>query len=371
MKSARKFTFVGLLIILLGCGLIAAGVIRSRVGQRQGSAGSEAAQNKDISVVADGLQVPWGLAVLPDNELLVTERPGTLTHLSPGRQHYQVKGVAPTAEGGLLGLALDPRFSENHQIYMYMTTKDGDTLTNQIERYTYADDQLSNRQVIFGGIPGSNVHDGGRLAFGPDGYLYATTGDANNQESAQDKTSLSGKILRLTTDGQPAPGNPFGTAIYSYGHRNPQGLAWDEKGQLWETEHGRSVTASGYDELNLIRAGANYGWPVIQGDDAQAGMVSPVAQSGPDTTWAPSGMAYADGSLFFGGLRGQALFEAKVQPDNSVKLRKHYTKQYGRLRTVISSGDYLYVTTSNTDGRGTPKQGDDKILKIRVSSIKD
>jgi glucose/arabinose dehydrogenase len=370
MKSARMYTLIGLVLVLIGAGLIAGGVIKNQARQKQASTQSTTPQtSKDIEVVAEGLQVPWGLVVLPNDELLVTERPGTLTRISSDKKHYKIDGVTPTSEGGLLGLAVDPDFETNRHIYVYLTTEDSEGLTNQIERYTLDDDKLSDKQVIFDGIPGSANHDGGRLAFGPDGYLYVTTGDAGNEESAQDKTALSGKILRITTDGQPAPGNPFSSAVYSYGHRNPQGLAWDNKGQLWETEHGRSGIASGYDELNLIKPGNNYGWPAVQGDDAQPGMVRPVLHSGADDTWAPSGMAYANGSLYFGGLRGQALFEAALGANNSATLTKHFHKQYGRIRTVVADGDYLYMTTSNTDGRGDPKPGDDRIIKIKLASL--
>lgn len=323
----------------------------------------------ELSQVAQDLTVPWGLAVLPGGDLLVTERTGTLKRIGNDRRSYTIEGVTPTSEGGLLGLALDPEFADNRRIYLYLTTQTSAGYTNRIERYVYADDTLAGRRVIFSGIPGSQTHDGGRIEFGPDGFLYVATGDARNEAAAQDTGSLAGKILRITADGAAAPGNPFGNAVYSYGHRNPQGLAWDDRGRLWATEHGRSGAASGFDELNLIKPGANYGWPVIQGDETREGMETPVGHSGPDTTWAPASLTYADGSLFFGGLRGESLYEAKIAGDDNVTLVAHFREEFGRLRTVLAHDDVLFVTTSNTDGRGTPQPADDKIYRIRLSAL--
>ncbi|HWQ99627.1 MAG TPA: PQQ-dependent sugar dehydrogenase, partial [Candidatus Methylomirabilis sp.] len=201
-------------------------------------------------------------------------------------------------------------------------------------------------------------------AFGPDGKLYVTTGDAGRDRNAQDKTSLAGKILRLNDDGTVPDDNPFGTAVWSYGHRNPQGLVWDDQGRLWATEHGRSGILSGFDELNLIEKGKNYGWPAIQGDDKKEGLVTPVINSGANETWAPSGAVYVDGSVFFAGLRGETLYEARVN-DTPVTLKKHLVGQYGRLRAVVLGPDGdLYLTTSNLDGRGTPVTDDDRIVRI-------
>ncbi|HEX7259357.1 MAG TPA: PQQ-dependent sugar dehydrogenase [Candidatus Saccharimonadia bacterium] len=323
--------------------------------------------SKDIETIAQNLTVPWGIAFLPGGDLLVTERSGTLQRIGKDNQKHAIDGVQHVGEGGLLGVALDPKFSANHRIYLYMTTKTGNALTNRIERYVYENRVLSQRQIILQNIPGEANHDGGRLAFGPDGFLYVTTGDAGNSALAQNKSSLAGKILRLTADGLPAPGNPLNSTIYSYGHRNPQGLAWDKQGQLWATEHGRSGIQSGFDELNLIKPGANYGWPLIQGDETRPGMEKPVAHSGPNETWAPASLAYANGSLFFGGLRGESLYEATITGDNTVALQVHFRGGYGRLRTVAVNNQALYVTTSNTDGRGQAKPGDDKVIRIKLS----
>ncbi len=247
---------------------------------------------KDIEIIAENLQIPWEIAFLPDGDLLVTERPGMLKRIGKERRVYAIEGVEPIGEGGLLGMVLHPRFSENHWMYLYLTTKNGDSLINRVERYRFERDRLAEKTIIIDNIPGAAYHDGGRIAFGPDGYLYVTTGDSGKSDLAQDISSLAGKILRLKDDGSIPPDNPFGNVVWSYGHRNSQGLAWDDKRRLWATEHGRSGILSGLDELNLIEKGKNYGWPAIQGDETETGMESPVIQSGPDETWAPAGIAF-------------------------------------------------------------------------------
>ncbi len=325
---------------------------------------SEAAE-KDIKVIAENLQIPWEIAFLPNGDVLVTERPGTLKRIGKGGRVYNIESVEHVGEGGLLGLALHPLFAKNNWIYLYFTTKVGDGLQNRVQRYRMESDQLTEKTIIIDNIPGAANHDGGRIAFGPDGYLYITTGDAGNSNFAQDTTSLAGKILRLKDDGSILPDNPFGNAVYSYGHRNPQGLAWDNKGQLWATEHGRSGVLSGLDELNLIEKGKNYGWPTIQGDETKIGMKSPIVQSGTNETWAPAGATFWNGSIFFSGLRGESLYEAKILDVNKVSLNIHFRQEFGRIRAVVLGPDgYLYITTSNTDGRGVQRANDDKIIRI-------
>jgi len=194
-----------------------------------------------------------------------------------------VTDVAPRGEGGLLGIAVHPRFAENQLIYLYYTYERSGGLANKVVRFKFEGDSLVSGETVIENIPGATIHDGGRIKFGPDGFLYITTGDASVPESAQDRSSLAGKILRLKDDGSIPPDNPFpDSPVYSYGHRNPQGLAWDADEKLWATEHGSAAT----DELNLIEPGRNYGWPTIRGDETAPGMVSPVIQSG-TTTWAP------------------------------------------------------------------------------------
>lgn len=267
------------------------------------ASGTAKPQN-DIEVVADKLQIPWAIAWLPDGQILVTERPGRLLKISSDRSVIPIDGVAHVGEGGLMGVAVHPQFTSNQWIYLYLTTRAGDGLVNRVERYRLVGNQLRDKQVILDKLPGARFHDGGRLAFGPDGLLYVTVGDATDDEEAQNPASLNGTILRVNDDGSVPSDNPLGTAVYSYGHRNSQGLAWDDRGRLWATEHGRSGLQSGLDEINVIEAGKNYGWPLIEGDERAAGMESPVFQSGPDVTWAPAGAAWYDGSIFFAGLRG-------------------------------------------------------------------
>jgi len=320
-----------------------------------------------LVVVAQDLQIPWDLAFLPDGDLLVTERTGNLLRLGQDRQKIAIKGVAATGEGGLLGLALHPQFTQNHLLYLYMTTDMGGALRNRVERYRMDGDTLNERKILIDNIPAAKFHDGGRLAFGPDGLLYISTGDAGNSELAQDTASLAGKILRIRDDASLPPDNPFNNAVYSYGHRNVQGLTWDAADRLWATEHGPSGLPpnSGQDELNLIVKGHNYGWPLIKGDETQADLETAKLQSGVDDTWAPSGALFYKDSIFFAGLRGQALYQAKLKSPDAIDLVAHFREEFGRLRQVQLGPDGLfYILTSNTDGRGEPRAGDDRLLQI-------
>lgn len=326
-----------------------------------------------VSVIAENLEIPWGIAFLPDGSMLVSERPGRVVHIETG-QVFEIDGVEHVGEGGLLGIALHPDFAQNRYVYLYQTTETDDGLRNRVVRYTYANnagsDALAFDRVIFSDIPGARFHDGGRIAFGPDGHLYVTVGDAGERDAAQDLDSLAGSILRINPDGSIPDENPFGNAVYSYGHRNPQGLTWDSAGRLWSTEHGRSGLRSGFDELNLIAAGGNYGWPDSEGDTVIADTVAPKQHSTASITWAPASAAYIDGSVFFGGLRGAALYEAVLDGSEVVSLREHFTDDFGRIRTVtVGPDNMLYITTSNRDGRGNPRDGDDKVIRINPASI--
>lgn len=324
-------------------------------------------EKRDIEVIAENLRIPWEIAFLPDGDLLVTERPGTLRKIGKGGRVYPIEEVVRVGEGGLMGMALHPKFTENHWLYLYLTTAVDGGLKNRVERYRLEDGRLTERTTIINNIPGAEYHDGGRIAFGPDGHLYITTGDANQPERAQEIHFLGGKILRVKDDGSMPPDNPFGNAVWSYGHRNSQGMAWDDRGQLWATEHGRTtVTLSGLDELNAIEKGKNYGWPVIQGDEEKEDMESPVIQSGPDETWAPAAALFYQGRIFFTGLRGESLYEAEITPEGkAASLKAHFRGEFGRLRALTLGPDgFFYVSTSNTDGRGNPRSGDDKIIRI-------
>lgn len=325
----------------------------------------EDVDEQDISVIASNLDTPWELVFLPDQSFLVTERPGRLLHFTTDRQVIPVTGVMERGEGGLLGLALDPDFARNQTIYLYLTTNSKGQLVNQVQSYRLENNQLSEQRLVLDGIRAAANHDGGRLAFGPDGYLYVSSGDAEQSQLAQDTQSLNGKILRINKDGSIPADNPFGNAVYSYGHRNVQGLTWDEAGRLWATEHGRSGLASGLDEINLIVKGANYGWPEIQGNESRANMLTPAAHSGSTTTWAPSGALVYGDKLYFAGLRGESLYAAQLDGSRVTEVRAHLSQQYGRLRSLQLGPDgYFYILTNNRDGRGVPTADDDKIIRL-------
>ncbi len=316
-------------------------------------------------ILATGLEIPWSLDFLPDGSIVFSERPGRIRLIDSGghllkEPLLKIEEVAHRGEGGLLGIARHPDFSRNGFIYVYYTYQHNAELRNKVVRYTRREGSLTNAMVILDGIPGNSIHNGGQIRFGQDGLLYITTGDSAQASLAQDVDSLAGKILRLRDDGTIPSDNPFpGSPVYSFGHRNPQGLAWDEQGRLWAMEHGSSAK----DELNLIYPGRNYGWPVVRGDESAEGMQKPVLHSG-DITFAPSGLAFANGSLFFAGLRSQSLWQAATQGE-ALTLRRHLEGKFGRLRSVVLGPDnLLYITTSNRDGRGLPTSDDDQIIRV-------
>ncbi len=320
--------------------------------------------------LAQKLEIPWALDFLPDGSLVFTERPGRVRLLDAGKgllpePLLTIDEVAHRGEGGLLGIAVHPDFASNNFIYLYYTYQEGENLANRVVRFKKEDKTLLDKKIIINNIPAASIHNGGRIKFGPDGLLYITTGDASISDLAQDRNSLAGKILRLKDNGTIPPGNPFpGSPVYSFGHRNPQGLAWDVQGRLWATEHGSSAT----DELNLIEPGNNYGWPIIRGDEKTPGLESPVIHSGGET-WAPSGLAFFNGSLFFIGLRGQSLYQAVIE-NQRVILRRHLNRNFGRLRDVaVGPDNLLYILTSNQDGRGVPTADDDQIIRINPEKL--
>jgi glucose/arabinose dehydrogenase len=322
------------------------------------------------TAVAQNLEIPWSLAFLPDGSIVVTERPGRVRLIDAqdgllAEPLLTVDEVSHRGEGGLLGVTLHPDFTRNQFLYLYYTHQDGQSLTNRVVRFLKQGNTLVDGEIIIDGIPAAGIHNGGRIKFGPDGALYITTGDASVPDLAQSLDSLAGKILRLNDDGTVPEDNPFpGSPVYSYGHRNPQGLAWDAQGRLWATEHGSSAT----DELNLIRPGGNYGWPIIRGDEQVQGMASPVAHSGRET-WAPSGMAFLDGSLYYAGLRGQSLYRASLE-NGSVTVQAHLRRNFGRLRAVVAGPDgFLYLLTSNRDGRGVPTAEDDQVIRVNPEKL--
>jgi glucose/arabinose dehydrogenase len=327
-----------------------------------------------LTTIAEGLDVPWDIEFLPDNTLLTTERAGRVVKIDPESGAKEtiltLSSVKQIGESGLHGIALHPEFEENSFVYLYYTYGgNGNNTQNRVSRFTYANNSLSNEIMVIDAIPGASNHDGGAIAFGPDNLLYISTGDAQEPSFAQNRDSLAGKILRVNDDGTPAKDNPFNNRTFSYGHRNSQGICWDDNDQLFSTEHGPSGTGSGYDELNLIRPGINYGWPTIQGDQTQQGMQTSLLQSGSSDTWAPASAACIKDSVFFGGLRGNALYEAVVKGD-SVELKTHLSGELGRIRAVnVGPDSMIYISTSNKDGRGVPRGSDDKIIRVNPAKL--
>ncbi|WP_411108437.1 PQQ-dependent sugar dehydrogenase [Streptomyces sp. c-19] len=314
--------------------------------------------------LTEGLKSPWGLAELPGGDLLVSSRDERTITRVDGRTGAktslgEVPGVVPGGEGGLMGLAV-----RDGWVYAYLTAESDNRIVRM--RYGGGDgDRLGAPQPVLTGIPKGVVHNGGRIAFGPDRMLYAGTGETGRTGLAQDRESLGGKILRMTPEGRPAPGNPFaGSVVYSYGHRNVQGIAWDTEGRLWAAEFGQNT----WDELNLVEAGKNYGWPEAEGQAGREGFVDPVAQWRTSEA-SPSGIAYAKGAIWMAGLRGERLWRVPLSgAEQSGNPEAFLTEEYGRLRTVLAGGGgRLWLVTSETDTRGTPGPGDDRILRLEVN----
>jgi glucose/arabinose dehydrogenase len=341
----------------------------SRTGEEppQGAGGTAVGgppEPRVAGVVARDLDVPWGIDFLPDGSALVTERDrATIRRISPSGRVTRVgsvSGVEPTSEGGLLGLAVSPAYARDDRIFVYFTSGSD----NRVVTMTYDGRRLGSQRPILTGIPGGEIHDGGRIAFGPDGKLYVSTGEAGNPGFSQDRGSLGGKILRINPDGSvpednPAPESP----VWTSGHRNVQGLAWDTAGRLWATEFGSDV----WDELNRIERGGNYGWPAAEGDANLDGFTDPFVQWRPDNA-SPSGLAFAQGSLWAASLNGERLWRVPVRAGGGVRApRAFFVGDYGRLRTVVAAPDgSLWLTTSNQDGRGLPAPADDRILRIAL-----
>ncbi len=312
-------------------------------------------------VIASNLTVPWGVAFLPNGDALVSERDtARILRIPAGggapRVVRTLSGVdTDSGEGGLLGLAVSPRYRRDKRVYAYFTS-DRD---NRIVRF-----KLRGRvRPVLTGLERGFNHNGGRIEFGPDGKLYAGVGEVGRPGLSQDRDSLNGKILRLNRDGSVPEDNPFGTLVWSWGHRNVQGLAWDRKGRLWATEFGQNRT----DEVNLIRRGRNYGWPEVEGSgDTQNGRFT-----NPKVTWSPTGSASPSGAaivgrtLYVAALAGEVLFKVPLSGTTAGEPQRLYADEYGRLRTVVRApGGGIWIATSNTDGRGSPAGDDDRIIRV-------
>jgi glucose/arabinose dehydrogenase len=331
-----------------------------------------------VETIADNLEIPWAITWAPDETIFFTERNGNVKVIKNGLvMEKPILSIDVSGgEGGLLGITLDPKFFENHFVYLYFTYSDFLSTKNKVVRYYESNLTLTEDKTVIDNIPGSSVHDGGRIKFGPDGKLYITTGEAGDPNLSQDLNSLAGKILRINSDGTIPEDNPFPhSPVFSYGHRNPQGLDWDVSGKLVATEHGptgwRGVA---HDEVNLIYPGLNYGWPKTIGSETKSGFVSPILESG-NETWAPSGAEFYygnqipqwTGKYFIATLRGNHLHMIDFDLENNQVLsqEKLFLGNFGRLRDVATGSDgYLYLLTSNQDGRGIPNINDDKILRI-------
>jgi glucose/arabinose dehydrogenase len=284
-------------------------------------------------------------------------------------QTFQKSG---SVEGGTLGIALHPEFDKTKKIYVYQTNLELDFFQNKVFSFKINNDMLIDKQIIIDDIPGAPWHDGGRIKFGPDDKLYITTGDAINPNWSQDLSSLAGKILRINSDGTIPDDNPFDSSpVYSYGHRNPQGIAWSQDGMLVSSEHGPSGEMGyGHDEINVIVKGKNYGWPKIVGTSSNDSFVNPITHSG-QTTWAPSGMVFYNSDkipslnekFLVGALKGQHLMVVDVEKDGSlISVEKMFEGEFGRIRTAqIGPDGTLYLLTANGDN--------DKIIRISETPL--
>ncbi|WP_404346426.1 PQQ-dependent sugar dehydrogenase [Sutcliffiella horikoshii] len=317
--------------------------------------------NKEV--MATKLNVPWSITKSEDT-FYITERTGKIVKIDKEgmkREDIQLdKPLLVYGEGGLLGMELHPDFQENGLAFAYHTYGTEEKVKNRIVTLKYDGTEWKETGVLLEDIDGAIYHNGGRVKIGPDDKLYVTAGDANEPESAQNKELLTGSILRMNLDGTVPEDNPFpGSYVYSYGHRNPQGLAWDkETGEMYESEHGPSA----FDEINIIKEGKNYGWPTYTGDEHAEGVEAPLFHSGTDT-WAPSGIVVENGILYTASLRGEMVRAFDI---NS-KQQSILWKDNGRIRDVWKEGDSIYFITNNTDGRGNPVPEDDQLIKLDLS----
>ncbi|MBI5204961.1 MAG: PQQ-dependent sugar dehydrogenase [Nitrospirae bacterium] len=342
--------------------------------------------NIKVETWIEGLEIPWSLVFLPDGRALVSERAGRIRLIINGKlqaKPYAIIDVAHAGEGGLMGLALHPEFPKKPFLYLMYTYSKGNSLFNRVSRFRDRGDKAILDRVIIDGIPGRRFHDGGRIAFGPDRMLYITTGETFEADLAQDLTSLGGKILRVTAEGGIPPDNPFrGSPVYSYGHRNPQGIAWNQDGVLFSSEHGPSgeYLLFANDEINIIKKGGNYGWPEAVGAPEKKLYIDPLI------TWKkttpPSGITFykgdklghLKGDLFVATLKSESLIRVRLKRENRnykvIRIERWFADgykngKYGRIRDVVEGPDgFLYFLTNNRDGRGNPSAGDDKIYRI-------
>lgn len=386
--SLKKLTILSLAILCFSCST----TVDTQVNMPSDNTGTSSTPNVNTSnstnasinksVLVSGLDTPWAIDFTSDNRIFVTERAGRVRVVNNGNlqaEPWMTLNVLENGEGGLLGLAVDPNFNSNKYVYVAYTYRGSDNNAyNRLVRLKEVNGKGVFDKTLIDNVPGSSNHNGGRVKFGPDGKLYWSIGEKYQVELAQDTNSLNGKILRLNSDGSIPSDNPLQNSyVYSYGHRNVQGLAWNKTNNaFYATEHGPSGgQGCCQDEVNLVEAGKNYGWPTITGATRAAGLETPISNSGGTKTWAPGGATFVNtgkwaGSLLFTGLRGEALYRANI--DNNSRnvvsnLEEYFTKEYGRLRDIGQgpNGDF-YLLTSNLDGRGTPTPDGDKIIRFSV-----
>lgn len=319
----------------------------------------EAPPPRVVGTIDVGLQLPWSVVFLPDGTAVISERDSALLKALKDGQAKTiggVPGVVPGGEGGLMGLALSPDFTSDRYLYLYFTAQDDNRIARL--RLEEGDDGLEagEPEVIFSGISKASTHNGGRIRFGPDGFLYVGTGDSQRRDQPQDPDSLGGKILRLTAEGRPAPGNPFGAnPVFSLGHRNVQGLGWDNEGRLWASEFGPDVN----DELNLIVPGGNYGWPAVTGSPGRQGFIDASVVWPSPAESSPSGLEIVGGTAYVGALRGQRIWSVPLSGDTAGNPVSHFTREYGRIRDVALAPDgTLWALTNN--------QNPDSVLVLEV-----
>ncbi|MFH7324623.1 PQQ-dependent sugar dehydrogenase [Aeromicrobium sp. JJY06] len=311
--------------------------------------------------VATGLNVPWAIAFLADGTALVTQRDDAsivrVTADGDVSRVGDVPGVAPGGEGGLQGLAVAP---DESALYVYLTGPED----NRVVRLAFDGERIGRAEPILTGLAKAFNHQGGALTFDRRGHLFVAVGDAANTGTPQDRDSLNGKILRIDTEGRAVDGNPFGNEVWSYGHRNVEGLAWDGEGRLWASEFGDRSQ----DELNRIVKGGNYGWPIVEGDSDDGRFVRPKV-TWPTADASPAGLAISGDRAFVAALRGERLWQVPLEGTSTGEPRAFFTRELGRLRAVAAAPDgSLWLGTSNTDGRGRPRDGDDRIVRVAISA---
>ncbi|MFA4927059.1 MAG: PQQ-dependent sugar dehydrogenase [Patulibacter sp.] len=328
----------------------------------EATAESRAIRAPAVSTVARGLDVPWGVAFLPNGDALVAERAGRVRRIAQDGNRLSTVGTLPgvveQGEGGLLGLAVSPTYSRDRWVYAYTTT----SRDNRIVRFKLSAPRTLRTVVT--GLASGAIHNGGRIAFGPDGKLYAGVGDVGDGNLSQDRGSQNGKILRMNPDGSVPKDNPIrGSRVWTLGHRNVQGLTWDGGKRLWAAELGQNA----YDEVNLIRKGKNYGWPSVEGKGTGGGKYVSPSVVWPTSEASPSAVTYLKGALWVGALRGERLWRVPLNGTKTGTPQALYVGDYGRIRTTVAAPDgSLWITTSNRDANGTRRAGDDRILRVDV-----